>query len=130
MVEVVIKSARSLIARGKECRTSEGGMSLIEVLVALAIFSLVVVAFTAYFINTFMIVHIAARKSKTVFSAQAGTEEQIATTVGDDDTLHIQYPGSPVDVKGKFVVVEGTDNEGRVVRMEVFVPHVFESSED
>lgn len=122
------KAISNLAVYIKNLRRADGGASLVEVLVALAVFSLVVVAFVAYFMSTFTIVHIAAKKSESVFMAQAETEELIDTIVGDEDALRVDFPDSSVTVEGKIVQVEERDNLGRVVRLEVFVPPVPEQN--
>lgn len=130
MIKAVQKRVRLPFLRSKKCWAAEEGIALVEVLVALVIFSILVVSITAFFINTFLMVHVAAKKSETLFSVQAGTEEQADTVVGDDDALEIHYPGEVVTAKGKIVQVEETDILGRSVRLEVFVPHLMELDEE
>lgn len=130
MIKAVQKRVRLPFLRSKKCWAAEEGIALVEVLVALVIFSILVVSITVYFLNTFLMVHVAAKKSETLFSVQAGTEEQADTVVGDDDALEIHYPGEVVTAKGKIVQVEETDILGRSVRLEVFVPHLMELDEE
>lgn len=130
MIKAALKEMRLPLLRGKKFQAAEEGIALIEVLVALVIFSILAVSITVYFLNTFLMVHVAAKKSETLFSVQAGTEEQADTIVGDDDALEIHYPGEVVTAKGKIVLVEETDILGRTVRLEVFVPHVLEHGEE
>jgi type IV pilus modification protein PilV len=116
------------------CR--QKGFSLIEIMIAILVLSLVVTAFAALFTHSYQDIYSAGFKSEAQFVAQEVMESLIAdidfnhpdANVSTTTSLSIDFPGygGSVAVQGKIVTVtvEYTDGQGnlRTQTFKSFIP--------
>lgn len=82
----------------------ENGFTLVELIVALAILSIGIFAFSYMFSSSFANVFTAGRKSSSLLSAQEELELQIAVgTATDSEELSVFLPdGTEIKIPGEF----------------------------
>lgn len=103
----------------------EEGTSLVEVLVALMVFALTAISFTALFVSSYATVQIAGYKSESLQTVYADVEKQIDGFVsGSGDTVTVVFSGTSIIVKGTHITESNTSPDGRSVQLEVFLPEV------
>ena len=102
---------------------SEGGFTLIEVLVALLIFVLVVCSFVSLFTGSYLAVNVAGERSQALSEIQ-GEAEHPGRAVEAKDTFVINFPGgAAVTAKGEIIPLEKTYGRGRKVTITYFIPY-------
>lgn len=104
----------------------EKGAVLVEILVAMVLFSLAAVSFVAMFTGSYAGVKIAGNKSDALYTVYTDVETLIDGYVPGSnaapDTLTINFSGTAVQVAGKHISETEESSDGRLVRLEVFVP--------
>jgi len=118
MIIKVISQKVKLVCKS---HVSEKGFMLAEILVALFILTIIIIAFTGLFANSFGGIFSAGHKSNALYEAQADMEENIADY---DDSLVIPFSSS-ITLAGKYITIDKiyTDNSGnsRTVSIITFV---------
>lgn len=111
-------------------RKGDSGLTLVEVLVALAVLTIVLVAVVGLYTGGYMGVGMAGHRSDALYRAQAGLENNILIPGVDNDGLQmddteieIDYPGLSIIVPGKIITVEQEAREDNPVSLTVFVPN-------
>ncbi len=100
---------------------SEGGFTLIEVLVALFVFVLVVCSFVSLFTSSYLAVNVAGQRSQALCEIQ-GEAELPGRAVEVEDTLDIKFSGTTITPEGEIITVEKTYGQGRKVSITYFIP--------
>ncbi len=109
---------------------NDSGLTLVELLVALAILTLVLLAVVGLFTGGFSNVGIAGHRSDALYRAQTGLENNILIPGTDDDglqmddtELEITFEGFTIRVPGKTITVEQDAHEEYSVILTVFRPN-------
>ncbi len=104
------------------------GFTLIEVLVSLLILSLLVITLVALFTAGYVHILLGGDRSITVFELQGMVEDKTLSpkdeTEDDEEwTMNLNFPGvGPVDIAGKKVTVEKSDQDHGAITLTVFLP--------
>jgi Tfp pilus assembly protein PilV len=122
MIIKVISQKVKLVCKS---HVSEKGFMLAEILVALFILTIIIIAFTGLFANSFGGIFSAGHKSNALYEAQADMEENIADYDNSGtDSLVIPFSSS-ITLAGKYITIDKiyTDNSGnsRTVSIITFV---------
>ncbi len=92
-------------------KNSQGGFSLIEVMIAMVIMLIIISAFTVLFTSSFTGIFRAGSKSESLYRAQAEMDHAINSgDVGEMSSLKIPFNGAPD--------IEEADNPGRIIEIE------------
>lgn len=92
-------------------KKSQGGFSLIEVMIAMVILLIIVFAFTVLFTSSFTGIFRAGSKSESLYQAQANMDNAINSgDIGEVGSLKIPFNGAPD--------IEEADNQGRIIEIE------------
>ena len=89
----------------------EEGFTLVEILVAMVILLIIVLAMTAFFLNSYTMLSLAGDKSVSVFKAQDKLEE----TIGNFDPSE-EGIGEPVEIEIFGKTISGT----KITREEIY----------
>ncbi|HHX87488.1 MAG TPA: prepilin-type N-terminal cleavage/methylation domain-containing protein [Firmicutes bacterium] len=116
-----MESAFAKLAAVVKRLSSEGGFTLVEVLVALFIFVLVVCSFVSLFTSSYMAVNVAGQRSQALSEIQ-GEAEFPGRAAKAENTLSINFSGTIVTPEGEVVTVEKTYGQGRTVSISYFIP--------
>lgn len=81
----------------------EDGFTLVEVLVAMAVFLIVVIAMSTFFLHSYKNVILAGKKSVTVYEAQQELEEVIADPDSSHDEDEISEEPYQITIFGKTI---------------------------
>jgi prepilin-type N-terminal cleavage/methylation domain-containing protein len=100
----------------------EEGFTLVEVLVALAILSIIIMAFTTLFTSSFSGIFRAGRKSASLYEAQAVLDQVIDQgTALTEDEINILFGGIVIKVQGEEIT-EAYEYDGRTGQLVYFLP--------
>lgn len=107
----------------------EKGITLVEVLVAILVLSILTVAFGRLFTTGVNGVFSAGERNATLYRAQLEMERILAVNPGsiepsmivDEQPLVIQFPGGTAVVEGKQVRI-GLESRNSIVQLFSFVP--------
>jgi len=100
----------------------EEGFSLVEVLVALAVLTIIIFAFTTLFTSSFSGIFRAGRKSASLYEAQAALDHVIEQgTASTAAEVTILFGSIAVNVKGEEVTEE-YQYEDRTGQLVYFLP--------
>ncbi|PKM83454.1 MAG: hypothetical protein CVU88_02865 [Firmicutes bacterium HGW-Firmicutes-13] len=112
------------------------GFTLVEVIAALTILSIIIISFLAVFGNSIVMIITAGQLSEAQYTAQKVMENAIAGSIledieninvivdtpdSDHTSITINYNGENITVDGKIIEVEYDDGE-RAVTLTTFVP--------
>lgn len=104
-------------------RSGISGFGLIEIMIALAILSVAVLAFGVLFTSSHNSIFAAGRQKRALYTAQSGMELKISqgAAAGRTDSLVISVPGSgPITVHGEIFSLGIADQSAR---LSTFIPH-------
>lgn len=105
------------------------GVTLIEIIVAIAILSILFISFLLLFTESFANIFSAGNKSEALFTVQSKLENKIdePSPQGESHTLEIIFPNvlTPIRVDGKIVTIYEPYYRGdsiKNVELKVFIP--------
>ena len=105
----------------------EHGFTLIEVIVALAIITAVIIAVTPLITSSYSGIFTSGYRSKAQFSGQQDIENAIANPGSAADSNLVIPFSTPISVAGNYIAIDETftDSNGtsRTVTLNVFVPN-------
>lgn len=110
-------------------RSGESGLTLIEIVVALAILTLILVPFTLLLTSSYVNIFAAGYKNQALYTLQTELENEVSNPSGQGEThtLEIVFPGvmQPIRITGNIVTIDESyhrgDNE-ETAMLKVFVP--------
>lgn len=101
---------------------NEEGLTLIEILVALLIFVVILVSFSALFINSYAGVRLGGHKSERLYQAQSEVEEAMLNFQGErQDQIEISFPGLTLTVDGRLITVQEIYHHDRSLSITLFL---------
>ncbi|MBS4007794.1 MAG: prepilin-type N-terminal cleavage/methylation domain-containing protein [Clostridium sp.] len=104
----------------KTTLSGEGGFSLVELLIALAVLSIAIFALTGLFTGSYSNIFAAGRKSQAIFRAQEAMESRLNIPPTDTQGFTINIPNSPpITVQGQLVSIE---IEGQNAFLTTYIP--------
>lgn len=112
-------------------KKDEKGFSLLEVLVAMIVLSLVILSFSGLFSGGYKAISDGGNKSEALFSAQQFMEYAILNgddysqvTVTTGNLLQFNFPGTdPFDISGNIIIVtEDYHGGNKPISLTTFVP--------
>ena len=105
-------------------KKKNSGMTLVEIIVAMAILGIISITFLSIFSGMFKGIVNAGQRSKATFGAQQDLENYIATnTTNATDNLVITYNGlTSVTIEGENMSVPKTSGS-TTITVDVFVPN-------
>lgn len=105
------------------------GMTLIELIVAIAILGVILVSFLSMFGTGYIGIIKASKHTKVVYEAQKNIENQIIlSTSNGSDQITLVFPGEGTDPDitinspGK-IIEEQADYDGRSINIRTFIPN-------
>ena len=105
-------------------RKSKNGMTLIEIIVALAILGIIAVSFLAVFTSAFKFIYTAGRKSVAVNQAEQSIESKLAVgSVSNASSIVLDFGTTSVQVYGELVSqIQAYENGSKDVSLLSFIP--------
>jgi prepilin-type N-terminal cleavage/methylation domain-containing protein len=90
----------------KKITYSQSGFTLIEIVMALLILSIIIIALTPLFSMSFKHIYLAGNKSVTMYESQGVIDEQLAVyTYGTSDKIDLTFPSGSHEVWGRRLEV-------------------------
>lgn len=110
---------------------NKAGFTLVEVIVSVAILSIIIFAFSILFTTSFTGIFNAGRKSEALFKVQEEMDKRIAEGLSNDfdssnpDQLTIQFDHRTVTVDGEIKEEQVSyDNNEKLVDLYYFMPDI------
>lgn len=104
-------------------KSNINGMTLIEVIVSLAIFGIIAVAFLNVFVSGFLGVISSGKRTEVGYLAQQAVEETINEIDIGSDKVTIVFSGGPtLEVEGNTIVQE-VNNGKESITITTFIPN-------
>lgn len=101
----------------------EEAFTLIEILVALLIFVVILLAFSALFINSYAGVRLGGDKTEQLYQAQYEMEQAIFDFRGEQqDRIDIAFPEITLTVDGRWITVQELYHDNRELSITLFLP--------
>jgi len=110
---------------------NKAGFTLVEIIVSVAILSIIIFAFSILFTTSFSGIFSAGRKSEALFKVQEEMDKKIAEGLSNNfdssnpDQLTIEFDYRTVTVEGEIKEEQiSYDNEERLVDLFYFMPDI------
>lgn len=109
-------------------KTHDTGLTLVEVIVALAVLTIVLIPFLNLLIGSSVNIFAAGNKNQALYDAQKELENEIKTSSGQGQThsLQINFPGvAQMQVDGKIITINENylrGNNTEVTELKAFIP--------
>ena len=97
------------------------GFTLVEIILAMAVLAVVILAYTMLFTDSFRGIFTAGHKTRALYEAQQEVEQKMNEGTTQEQVIQIAFPSKTISVKGEEVQVEYEylDHQGNIT---VFVP--------
>ncbi|MCD4712447.1 MAG: prepilin-type N-terminal cleavage/methylation domain-containing protein [Clostridiales bacterium] len=102
------------------------GMTLIEVIIAMAIIGIIAVGLIQMFTMSMIVISNAGKKTQSAYDAQKHAEHSLTSKYSNtpdvDEELLLTIGGTTIIAPGRKVKVESQLSNGEIINIEVFQP--------
>lgn len=98
----------------------EKGFTLIEVLIAMSILTIIITAYMGLFTNSYVSIFSTGRKSEAIYTAQEKIADSDYTAV-DNNPLSIEFGSKTITINGETVVSD-EEYDNKKVMITMFIP--------
>ena len=105
-------------------KKSKKGMTLVEIIVAMAILGIIAISFLAVFTSSFKFIYTAGRKSVAVNQAEQSVETNIANgTALTANSITLDFGTVSISVPGELITKDQSfENGTKMVSLQSFIP--------